>query len=338
VRGAGRSNKSSSSELYGPSQFLDYHPAFAGAVRLTTLARPIPESDESATAQTIGVMAELVREDSTAPSIRRATAAAIAGTPRDQENVAAAIHRWVREHVRFVQDSSLAGFSPDPDAAEVLVRPIDLLSMPQPEGDCDDFSMLAAAMLRSAGIRSAFKTVAADATSPDYSHVYVVTLLPSGAKALDASHGPYFGWEAPATGKARVWAIDKETMKSNLHGLGDTNLYDVWGGYDPSPTAVDQYIAANTPPAGGSSWDWSSFDNVLNTGIKSASAILGTRYGVPQLNSGQYIQTKNGVMYQQPAGAASSLPLGLGTPGGNGMLYVVAGLAVVAFLVTKGRA
>lgn len=34
-----------------------------------------------------------------------------------------------------------------------------------------------------------------------------------GPLAIDASHGPYAGWEVGPTGKSRLWAIDKENMK-----------------------------------------------------------------------------------------------------------------------------
>jgi len=56
-----------------------------------------------------------------------------------------------------------APIAKQPELAEVLIRPVDLLAMRTPSGDCDDFSMLAAAMLRALGIRASFKTAAADA-------------------------------------------------------------------------------------------------------------------------------------------------------------------------------
>jgi hypothetical protein len=297
VRGADRQTATAqpATDLGGRSQI--FHPAFGRNIKVLTLSRPIPEDDETTTAQTIGVMSELARRDSTSPTVRRATTAAIAGAP-DKESAAAAIHRWIRRTVHFVQDATLAGFDPNPEEAEVLVRPIDLLAMPKPSGDCDDFSMLAAAMLAAAGIGSAFKTVAAD-SSPDYSHVYVVALLPSGAVPLDASHGPFLGWEAPAKGKTKVWPID-QPMK-NLRGLGI---------------------------------DWDAFSSVLNTGITDATKILAPRYAVPQLNAGQYIQTANGIMYQQPAGSTAGFSLPSVTSG-NTMLYLIGGLAVV--LLVAGR-
>ena len=50
--------------------------------------------------------------------------------------------------------------------------------MPAPAGDCDDFSMLTAALLEASGIPWEFVTVAADRDSPGrFSHVYVRALV-----------------------------------------------------------------------------------------------------------------------------------------------------------------
>jgi hypothetical protein len=69
--------------------------------------------------------------------------------------------------------------------------------------------MLCASMLRSLGIDSSFKTVAAERTTPDlYSHVYVVAHTPEGDLSLDCSHGPHPGWEVTPTGKTRIWRIE----------------------------------------------------------------------------------------------------------------------------------
>ena len=49
---------------------------------------------------------------------------------------------------------------------ELLIAPPTLLAMPQPRGDCDDYAMLARAMLRAAGIRMSFITLKADEAQP----------------------------------------------------------------------------------------------------------------------------------------------------------------------------
>lgn len=305
MRGAGRQNLRGNQNVSGrKAATLPYHPDFSGPVRVLEIERPQPEDDESTTAQTVAMMAHLVREDSSNPIVRRAAYSAIAAAPSNADDetnrraVVAAVHQWIRDRVMFVEDSTLAGFSDDPAGAEVLVRPIDLLTMPQPKGDCDDFSMLAAAMLRALGFQCAFRTVAAEKGNPNYSHVYAVVMLPSGAMPIDASHGPYAGWEAQAQGKKRDWPIegpDEEPMQRTVSGLG-----------------VD-------------------YTSIIDTGINDAAKILGTRYAVPQLNEGQYIQQGNSVLYQAPAGSSGIVPLTT-SAGGSSMLLLL-GIGVVVLLL-----
>jgi hypothetical protein len=170
---------------------------------------PRPDNDDEATAQTIARMRQYVREDSQAPAVQRAAieAAGGASTPRRQ---AEGVFRWVRSRIRFIEDAELVrGISPTAAEDEVLIRPVDLLAMAEPQGDCDDFAMLTAAMLRALGIPASFRTIAADRSAPaSYSHVYTIAHLPDGPLALDTSHGPRPGWQAGALGKERTWPVD----------------------------------------------------------------------------------------------------------------------------------
>jgi hypothetical protein len=183
----------------------------AGATRLQIVPRPA--QDDTATADTAGIMAHVVRQDSQAPAIAQATAAAIAGIPAaDTAGQLLAIFRWIKARVTFSEDADLArqlqGYEGDPNDTEVLIRPVDLLRMTPPQGDCDDFSMLAAAMMRAAGMSVALVTIAADPASPNYSHVYAMAHTAAGNIAMDTSHGPRPAWFAPATGKAHTWELD----------------------------------------------------------------------------------------------------------------------------------
>lgn len=115
----------------------------------------------------------------------------------------------LKRRIRFVQDEHTgAPFSSwlKGPVIETLVRPIDLRLMREPQGDCDDFAMTMRARLIALGIPSAFCTTAVDWDDPTrFSHVYAVAYCDSGAcgpywsgrVALDASHGPYPGWECP---------------------------------------------------------------------------------------------------------------------------------------------
>lgn len=283
---------------------LPYHPAFGRQVLFTSEPRPEPEDDELSTGQTISRMAQYVREDSRHPIIRRASYEATRGAAGDPRKEAAAIHTWVRGRVRFVQDAELAGAAGWPEDAEVLIRPVDLITMPDGQGDCDDFSMLAAAMLRAVGIPAAFKTIAADGADPDlYSHVYVVALLPGGPLVIDASHGPYAGWEARAVGKTRLWPIEEKRMR-RLSGLG---------------------------------FDWDAAETIIGKGMDITGKILVPRFAVPQLAPGGYMQQGNNVYAQQQPGASSLAFPGVNVGGDATTILLIGAAALVMVAVLAGK-
>ncbi len=252
-------------------------------------------------------MAELARQDARHPIVQRAAYAAIAGAAGPRKE-AAAIHAWIRGRVRFVDDSQLAGFRPEPADAEVLVRPVDLLTMPSPQGDCDDSSMLCAAMLRAVGIPAAFATVAANPREPDvYSHVYTVAVLPDGPLALDCSTqrgvDPRPGWEVRPAGKSRLWPIEESAM---LRGLGFE--------YTPPPVTT----GAQSP------W-W----GLVNTGINTAGTIFAARYGRPALDEGEYVRTPTGEYSR-----GTPYPVGGGI---SGSIVLIGGLLLLGVVLVSGR-
>lgn len=274
------------------------HPQFKQVVNLE--AWPQPEADPEATAATIRLMSQFTLADSRADLIRAAAAQATAGAATP-EQAAAMIHAWVKSHVHFVEDAEparLAGV-PDPQSAEVLIRPIDLLRMPRPSGDCDDFSMLVAAMLLAQGIEPAFKTIKADAENPGaYTHVYVIAKLPTGDLPIDASHGPAAGWEHANLG-AQVWPI-----VPRRHALGSLRAID-WGG-------------------------------LIQTGASTAADIFKARYGQPP--PGTYIAGNGQTIYRQQPGATDLNFPGIAA-GGSGLtlgLMALGGLILVAVLMRGG--
>jgi hypothetical protein len=336
-----------------------YHPYFEGPTRYTIEERPNAASDEANTGQTIARMAAYARDDSTSPIVRRAAHEAARGFS-DPAEIAGRVHSWIRSTVRFVEDAELAhlaGIPPAPDT-EVLIRPVDILTMATPAGDCDDFSMLTAAMLRALGIEASYKTVEADDTAPGlYSHVYTVAHLPAGALAIDSSHGPWPGWEVEPTGKSKLWPIEapRKTMSSirTLGALGDDPPAPVDPGlsneflqtfmpiYTPAVPVTDPAggilyttspIAGSTPPFMGTPGAGFNWESLLNTGLTDAAGILGTRYAVPQLAPGQTISTtKDGTfMTQLPTGATQAVTAGLSM---TTLLLIVGGIifAVYAF-------
>jgi hypothetical protein len=245
----------------------------------------------------------MIREDSQHPIVIAAADQATAGIPDGQiERAIAAVHRWVKSHVRFVQDSALAaslsGFVPE--ETEVLIRPADLLAMPQPQGDCDDYAMAAGAILAALGIPVALVTIAGDPATPNtYSHVYLLAAAPNGAIAVDASHGPRSSWYAPAAGKAKIWEV--QPVITRAPGLG----------------AID----------------WNS---IIQTGVK-AGAQIATNVTMP---SGTYQQAgpQGTVVYRQPEGAnALSFPTTQLSGSFSPILALAAIGGILLLLATRSR-
>lgn len=151
-------------------------------------------------------MATIVRSSACSPHVKRAVASALFSLRpwelHDERKVIRAIWYWVKGTVKFVPDESVVaetfGIPLHLVEQELLITPDRLLTMRQPRGDCDDFSMLIATMLECVGIPADLVAIKADTEQQwRYSHVYVRAILRDGSRLpLDASHGPMPGWES----------------------------------------------------------------------------------------------------------------------------------------------
>jgi hypothetical protein len=163
-------------------------------------------SDDVETAQTVGMMDEYADQDAGARSVIDATHEALdtAGLTlaSDPEAIARAIFWFLKRTIRYVDTP---GTSPLVD--QTLITPTAILSMPEPIGDCPQFSMLAAAMFRVCCIPCYFVTIAAERSFPDqFSHVYnTVEVAPGQFMPFDSSNGPEPGAEYAMPFKRRVW-------------------------------------------------------------------------------------------------------------------------------------
>lgn len=184
------------------------HPVL-GRVRYSVVQAP--ESGDGQTASVIELMARYAREDAKSPDVLQAVQQSKEelpdASPEEQ------VFHYVRSRVRFVHDEitalPLQTWYADP-IVETLIRPRDMIALhPFAQGDCDDFSMLVAAMLMAQGIDVAYVTVAADPADPaQFSHVYVASYRDGRRIPVDASHGPYAGWEAGDVYRRQEWPVD----------------------------------------------------------------------------------------------------------------------------------
>lgn len=190
-------------------------------------------------ADTIALMSRYVREDAETPIVREAAneAAGLADDPVE------GVFWYVKRLIRFQHDdvtaapltSLLSQRGINAPIVEVLIRPVDMLSWHADTGnrqigDCDDYAMLTAALLRAQGIPAKFVTVAVDPSMPNqFSHVYVAA-YPDGQRiALDTSHGEAAGWEAPVVARKEEWDIDAGLVGWLLAGLLVLALWSQWG-------------------------------------------------------------------------------------------------------------
>lgn len=158
-----------------------------------------------------------------------------------------AIHNWVRDQIRYTRD--VAG-------QETLLHP-EYLAFTSKNGDCDDKSMLEAALLGSIGIPTRFVTIGL--TPYNYSHVYLMA-NPSGQWiALDPiMKGKPAGWEAPASRVKlrKVYSINtSETVHMNGHnmagmrGLGyvaDSRVFSFLEEETQPPQNNDPYVVMDS--------------------------------------------------------------------------------------------
>lgn len=139
------------------------------------------------------------------------------------------VFSYIKGRVKFVEDESvLVRLFKNPNSKELLVTPEVILSMNNPRGDCDDFSMLCCSMLLALGIPCSFVTIAADSKMPEqFTHVYCI----SGNIPMDCSHGKQVGWESPKIFRKQIWPVINWNEKGRDMGrsYGDGQFYRAQG-------------------------------------------------------------------------------------------------------------
>lgn len=242
------------------------------------------QSDDIETGQTVQYMDDIAAAEAEDPAVIAAAHEAldIAGLDGGSSDFdkACAVYWWLKSTVRYVP---VPGTNPLVD--QTLIAPTAVLAMPEPIGDCPQFSMLACAMLRALCINSCYVTIKAEERAPElWSHIYnTVEVAPGTWMPFDSSNGPEPGAEFARPFKKQVWpriAPDncrkgKTTMmrstrqraaasmrNASLRGaLGDVNCdsdgncYDSGTGtYTPAPTDVSVTGDANPDCAFGGVW------------------------------------------------------------------------------------
>ncbi len=131
-------------------------------------------------------MAKLAREyGGTDPRVIQTARMLTMGIPpKSWRKEIRALFNFVQKHIRYVKD---------PTDTELLVSPTRLLDLRS--GDCDDKSLLLAALLVAIDHPARFKAVGFETDS--LTHVYVQAKVGEDWIALDTSENFPMGWEPP---------------------------------------------------------------------------------------------------------------------------------------------
>lgn len=202
------------------------------------------QDTEKSTAQTVKEMGRHVQSALHDPAVNQAAADAC-GWGYDPTTRCVKVWKWLKRNVRFLSDEAqLQATLGRGDELELLIAPSVMVRADVKAGDCDDFTMLACAMLSCLGVPSLIKTFKADRTEPwRWSHVCAAAVLEDGSIfPIDASHGDYPGWEVPMVDQFEValWDMNgnrvggKKGMQSR-RGLGNYQKESSWTG-DPMTT------------------------------------------------------------------------------------------------------
>jgi hypothetical protein len=333
-------------------------PDFRGAVHIQEFDRP--EGDQSLTRQAIALMHALANRDQHHPRIHAAAlqiARQLPDHPRPQR-IADTVFYFVKRAMRYQHEDEM--HTPFNDFADflydqTLIEPAAILSMPDPRGDCVDFSMLCSALLQVFHIPAAYRTIAANPASPDYSHVYVVAqLAPGRFYALDTSNGPAPGMEfaLPKGKRKATWPnpADLRRPAEMIRTRARLGATDDEGNWIPDPAPAPDQIAPGTyaggytdqyaplaptptPPAASGGWT-----KLLTTLTNDASAIAAPLIRQSTIQAPYYITGANGqqILYDPSTGKVANATAASSALGGaSGSLLMLIGGALLLFAMTE---
>ncbi len=356
-------------------------PAFLDRARVY---QPSNDPDEAAR-ETIALMTSYIKDSARDPLVR-ATARdaahsypsmllALAGIAGDdprltrqarEQGAAESCWSWAKHNLDFVHHSKLlALWLGRGDALQLLVSPDVIVHALNGDdrdarararkGDCAVFSPLICALLEALGLDWELVIAAVNANQPDiFSHVWPRVVLSDGRRiSLDASHGPYPGWQVPARDIHRLQVFDSSGRAvadrgSQFAGLGEyistAGLGDDASGspyeysgdpyLDPGGTSTPFYGAIGTPPFAPQSGAPSPWASIVGN-LANAWTQIGGRVIAPQTT---YTVGPGGqVSYSTPGSAPvpSILPASLGSS--STLLWVGGGLAVLFAVFAMGK-
>lgn len=169
----------------------------AGQATPTTSREIEIPSGERGTLQTLKLMRSITRRSKKSWPIQQHALSIVRElSDKDYLGELSAVHRWVRDNIRYVRDV---------DDVETLRTPEKTLEIGQ--GDCDDKSMLAAALLGSIGHPTRFVAIGVNRPGQvggGFCHVYVESKLGDKWVSVETTEPVQLGWVPPRVSKRMV--------------------------------------------------------------------------------------------------------------------------------------
>lgn len=221
---------------------------------------PLSEGDQG-TIETVNQMWQLIQDGMRDPEVNRAAMAMITcsnARPFNFSDQRRAIFDWVRRNIRFVRD--IAG-------KETLRTPRETLAVRA--GDCDDMTMLLAALLGTSGNDIRIVTIGVYPGTPQnpapFSHVYAEVSDGNQWVAIDpARPGARWGRGPERYTRKRIWFSTGEF--SDVSGLASYGM--------GSPAAYLRRRAGMRGLGQDDGVDWSGIAQVITAGGTTASNVI----------------------------------------------------------------
>jgi hypothetical protein len=277
-------------------------------------------SGEPGTKQTIDLMRHLIDEAVADANFVRFAVDLVRSVPAYNDlGEAQTIYKWVQGHIRFTKD---------PVTKEKLYPPQELLKIRA--GDCDDISMLMAALLIAIGYPARLITLAANPASPDeFSHVYVEGEIPPGSGGwlpMDAARSDAeFGVAPPSYSRKRAWSLTDDSYQD----LGRSKPRRALSGY-PRFAAYRGATFLGDDAA----------DALIAQSVAELPAIMYASQGVPVSSSNVSPYGTYSTGYTPGAGippAGYQIPASMGVPSSSMLPLLLLGGAVLAAMMMGGK-
>jgi transglutaminase-like putative cysteine protease len=181
---------------------LTNRPVTLGALYGATRTLKLSGAPDDQTAQTIAAMFAFVHDTDRSQLAHRVAVALASKVPqKDFRGQLRAVYEFVLQRVRFKRDTFDREHLRHPD--QLLSE---ILATGSTAADCDDASMLGAALVRALGMPPVFITMARGALTP-YEHVYFGAELDGQIVPMDPQERTPFGQHTPpASARRRVWS------------------------------------------------------------------------------------------------------------------------------------